>query len=154
MLVIRWSLIGALVAGVLTFAGFLILCHGEMFTHDTGEVQGWAWFGAEMASAGASVVGLVLGGIYGIVRVRKAPLLKVIGSSLVGAFIAGIVTAGIFICMRRVNHSIAADPHLQEGEVVPLSVYGAMFGFVLGSVYGIIRAGFRIPTPSATDQKA
>jgi hypothetical protein len=154
MLVIRWSMIGALVAGVLTFAGFLITCHHEMFTHDTDEVQGWAWFAAEMVSAGASMIGLILGGICGIARARKAPLLKVIGWSLVGAFIAGTVTAGIFICMRMVNPSIAADPHLQEGEVVPLSLYGAMFGFVLGSVYGIVRAGHQTPARIATERKA
>jgi hypothetical protein len=101
MIVIRCSLIGALVSGLLTFAGFLITCHGEMLTHDSDEVQAWAWFAAEMASAGALITGLVLGGIYGIARVRKAPLLKVIGWSLVGATIAGIVTAGILICMIR-----------------------------------------------------
>jgi hypothetical protein len=69
--VIRWSLIGALIAGSVTFAGFLIACHHEMFTPDTNEVQAWTWFGAEMASTGAAMFGFALGSVYGIVRVRR-----------------------------------------------------------------------------------
>jgi hypothetical protein len=154
MIVIRCSLIGALVSGVLTFAGFLITCHGEMLTHDSDEVQAWAWFAAEMASAGASIIGLVLGGIYGIAHVRKAPLLKVIEWSLVGATIAGIVTAGTLICMMRADPLMAASNKWQDGDVVCVSLYGAMFGFVLGSVYGIVRAGHQTPARIATEPKA
>jgi len=68
---ICWPLIGALVAGAVTFAGFLVGSHHEMFTHDAGEVQAWAWFAAEMTSAGAAIAGFVLGGIYGFVRTRR-----------------------------------------------------------------------------------
>jgi hypothetical protein len=138
---IRWALIGALTAGTLTFAGFLVACHHEMFTQDSNEGQAWTWFAAVMGTLGFTVIGFVLGGIYGVIRAHKAPLLKVIGWSLTGAFIGEIVAAGLFLCVRMIVPSMAADAMWNGGnDPMYVGLYDAVLGFVLGSAYRISRA--------------
>jgi hypothetical protein len=142
---IRWSLLGALVAGTVTFAGFLIVCHHEMFTHDGDEVQAWTWFAAVMGSAGDAAIGFVLGGIYGVIRARQAPLLKVIGWSLSGALIGWTAVAALFICMRVLFPSTVADSTWNGGgdALYVGCLYGAVPGFVLGCAYRMRRADRR-----------
>jgi hypothetical protein len=65
--VIRWELMGAVIAGVLTFAGILIL---NFAPSGGADIQAWAGFAALMGSLGAALVGLVIGGIYGAIRSR------------------------------------------------------------------------------------
>jgi hypothetical protein len=70
--VLRWSLLGAVIAGVVTFLGFLLLNHNEILgPHDSDEVQAWARFAAVMGSLGVASGGFVIGTVYGIVRVRR-----------------------------------------------------------------------------------
>ena len=69
--VMGWSLLGALIAGGVSFAGFVIFNYGQMFgPKDTDEVQAWARFAAVMGSLGMAALGFVLGAICGIVRAR------------------------------------------------------------------------------------
>ena len=70
--VLGWSLVGALIAGTLTFAGFIIFNFDQILgPKDSDEIQAWSRFAAMMGSLAFAMVGFVLGGVYGIVRVRK-----------------------------------------------------------------------------------
>ena len=67
-----WSMIGATVAGTATFVALFVPYHGVMLgPHDTDEIQAWTWFTVVMASAGAALIGLIAGVIYGFVCVRR-----------------------------------------------------------------------------------
>jgi hypothetical protein len=70
--IIGWSLLGALIAGTVAFAGFLIFNRNEILgPKDADEIQAWARFSAIMGSLGIALTGFVVGAIYGIVRGRR-----------------------------------------------------------------------------------
>ena len=70
--VIGWSLVGSLIAGTLTFAGFIIFNYDQILgPKDSDEIQAWSRFAAMMGSLGCALVGFVIGTVYGVVRVRK-----------------------------------------------------------------------------------
>jgi hypothetical protein len=81
-----------------------------------------------------AAVGFVLGGIYGVVRVRNIRLFPVLSWGSAGGIIAGIVAIEI--------SRAALEPPIQLRTVC-----GVFMGFLLGSAYGIKRAGQRTNTP-------
>ena len=88
-----------------------------------------------------SVVGAGLGVGVRLFRANKATFLKVIGWALSGAFIAGVGTAGVFLCMIMLHPETPDHAGYREGMVVMAGVNGAVFGFLLGSICGIVRTG-------------
>lgn len=71
--IVRCALIGALISGALTSAGFLIFAYDVILgPHDTDERQAWAQFAMVMTSVGASVAGFGIGAIYGVIRKFRA----------------------------------------------------------------------------------
>jgi hypothetical protein len=72
--IIGWPLLGALLAGTFTCAGFLLLNSDQLLApKDTDEIQTWARFSAIMGSLALAAVGFVSGAVYAIVRRRGRP---------------------------------------------------------------------------------
>jgi hypothetical protein len=68
--VLGWALIGALVAGGLTFAGILV--YARVFDpSEAGDIRAWQEFSAMMGGLGAASVGFLVGAVYGAVRARN-----------------------------------------------------------------------------------
>jgi hypothetical protein len=141
--VLYWALIGSLAMGALAYAGVYFLMFGLSPGRTAGhELENLA---AMILGLFSATIGLVLGGIYGAARARKVPLLQVIGSSLIGAALAALVTPGIFSGLKMVG----VDPEffLTRGQrtsgsgALMAGLCGAIVGFVLGSAYRIVRGG-------------
>lgn len=63
------ALVGFLIAGSVTLAGFLVMNHRIMLgPPNSDEVQAWTWFATTMGSLGIGGIGFVLGAMYGIAR--------------------------------------------------------------------------------------
>jgi hypothetical protein len=138
---ICWALVGSLTMGSLVGVGLMLFIN----SHPASEGSGLEAFVALLAVVFFAAVGFLLGGIYGVVRARKIPLLPVIGWALNGALLAGILTPLVSIWITR---------WWSNGQVLLRSVCGAMLGFVLGSSYGIIRARRQIAIPRSPDHTA
>ena len=100
-----------------------------------------------------STVGAGLGVGAHLFRANKTTFLKVIGWALSGACIAAVGTAGVFLCMNPATpHDTDEVKAWAEFGLMMAGVNGAVVGFVLGAVCGIVRAG-RLAR-CATDHKA
>jgi hypothetical protein len=130
---IRWAAIGSLALGGPVGFGLWAYCHINPGSsgHDIEDMITIA------AGFLLGAVGCVLGGIYGVVRARKIPLLPVVGWAMMGALLAGILAPTIIIL---VTHWKGSSQVLVNGG------FGAAFGFVLGSMYGINRTSRQLPT--------
>lgn len=140
------ALIGAIVAGGLTFAVCCVLRHDEMFMPDC-EAKGWAWLGAELMSAAVSMGGFVLGaiyGIYGVARARKAPLRKVTGWGVTRALIGVVANSAILICRPAQGTGPYATWTIVDAIMISLWI-GAPIGFVLGAICGISSTVRQLP---------
>ncbi|MFL5329894.1 MAG: hypothetical protein ACJ8C4_13375 [Gemmataceae bacterium] len=62
------AMVGASIAGVMTFAVIFISSGG---LGSGADIQAWAGFASLMGGLGAALLGLVLGGIYGALRVPR-----------------------------------------------------------------------------------
>jgi hypothetical protein len=131
---IRWAAIGSIGMGGSVGFGLWSYCHLQPDSAGRS-IEDMAASAAGVLFAG---VGFVLGGIYGVVRARKIPLLPVIGWALIGALIAGILAPAIVIVLMHYRGS---------SQVLVKGGLGAMFGFVPGAIYGIIRTSRKLSPP-------
>jgi hypothetical protein len=138
---LRWATIGSLALG-----GFAFICLYLFVDSLPGsEGSGLLAFIAMLVWLLFTAAGFVIGGIYGVARARKAPLLPIIGWSAAGAFLVGVLTPEI---------SVWRKTWWDNGNVLYLAACGAVFGSLLGAACGIIRAGLNTPMRNATEGKA
>jgi hypothetical protein len=148
----RAAILGAILVHPVLFLAFILFgaAFGAVDVWNASRAPVFGWDGICMAAGNLftiyfgtcgivplmiSVVAAGFGVGVHLFRTSKTTFLKVIVWALSGAVIGAIGTVGVFLCMIMLHQQPANVPDMLVGAVVN----GAVFGFLLGAICGIVR---------------